>query len=613
MEHTTADNQTGSGSLSLRDRLQGLMFFRVALVTVLLGGTIAVDIETLASLSDPRNVALLSLIVGTYLLTIAYAVLLDRLDDLVGLARFQLVADFLLASLLVLFTYGLDSIFLFIFYLNIINTAIVAGRRPALYVAGATSAILFVMGVLATVDLSHPLINLEVNRAGLPPIYFEVLVDAVAAFLIAFLAGQLSERLGERTVELKQKRHDLARLRALTDNILSSLNSGLLTVDDDREIIYFNRAAGAITGVDPDEADGRPLAEVFPEIHRILQEKHVADSPPETPPPGKPDNPRFELAYTRPDGESVFLGFSISVLRNSSGQPAGQIVVFQDLTEIKRLEAAKQRSERLAAVGELAASIAHEIRNPLASISGSVEMLESVADLDAQDRSLMNIILREVDRLDSLISEFMDYSRPSSMSFDAADLAELVTEVVELFDQRDSSTVAGVDVRTDPEEADWRAEIDRESIRQVLWNLLNNASDALEGREVDPPAIRVTLGRRETDEQTYLSMTVEDAGPGLPDAERDRIFEPFFTTKEHGSGLGLATSHRLIEAHGGRIQIGESETLGGAEFTVWLPESPDRPVEVDEPSADAPATRPGDSEGQSGGVVTTEPTSPAVP
>ena len=127
---TTDDNQ--SGGLSLRDRLQGLMAFRVVLATVLLGGTIAVDIETLSSLSDSHNVALLSLIVVTYLLTIGYAVLLDRLEDLVGLARFQLVGDFLLASLLVLFTYGLDSIFLFIFYLNIINTAIVAGRRPAI-------------------------------------------------------------------------------------------------------------------------------------------------------------------------------------------------------------------------------------------------------------------------------------------------------------------------------------------------------------------------------------------------------------------------------------------------------------------------------------------------
>ncbi|MFB6373478.1 MAG: nitrogen regulation protein NR(II) [Bradymonadaceae bacterium] len=445
-----------------------------------------------------------------------------------------------------------------------------------MYAAAATAAVMFGIGAFSSVDVSHPLLRLQTDRAGLPPIYFEVLVNSVAAVLVAYLAGQLTERLGQRTVELEQKRQDLAQLRALTENILASLNSGLVTVDQEDTIIYFNRAAGAITGVEPDAADDRPLAEIFPAIADLLDEEPPEPSPAETAPPGESANPRFEVDYTRPDGESVYLGFSVSVLRDSDDVPAGHIVVFQDLTEIKRLEAAKQRSERLAAVGELAASIAHEIRNPLASISGSIEMLESAADLDAQERSLMDIVIREVDRLDSLISEFMDYSRPSSMSFERVDVREVIDDVTELFHQHDVDAALEVTFESGDDDADWTARIDRESLRQVLWNLLNNASDALDDLDTQPPEIRISVGRRKLDDETHLSIVVEDAGSGLPDEERERIFEPFFTTKEHGSGLGLATTHRLIEEHGGEIQIGDSDDLGGAKFTIWLPRHPDR-------------------------------------
>ena len=558
--------------LPLLDRLKGLMAFRVVLVTILLGGTIAVDYQTLSSLSDPRNVALLTLIVTTYVLTIVYALLLRRLEELAGLAKFQLAADFVLTGLLVLFTNGLDSVFIFIFYLNIINTAIVAGRTPALYSAGATSLFMLAMGVMTSTGFTHPVFQVEPRPPTVLPPYFEVGVNSVAAFLIALLAGRLTERLGRTTVELEQKRLDLAKLRALTQDILASLNSGLITIDEEGSIIYFNHAASSITGLDADDAYGERLDVVFPEIATTLDDidlpalkRRAIEGP------GGPADPRFECEYTTPDGEAVFLGFSISVLRNSDGEPVGRIVVFQDLTEIKRLEAAKKRSQRLAAVGELAASIAHEIRNPLASISGSVEMLESVAELDDQDRALMNIILREVDRLDSLISEFLDYSRPSSMSFEKVDLRDLVEDVIELFDRRDREDAADVELEVPSDTESWIVEADRESIRQVLWNLLNNASDACDLTDQNATDIRVRLDRRQGEDREYFCLCVEDAGGGLPDENPERIFEPFFTTKEDGSGLGLATSHRIIDEHDGRIRVEDSDELGGARFLVWLP------------------------------------------
>ncbi len=569
MASRTDDTPEG---LSLRDRLQGLMTVRVVLVTVFLGGTIVVDIEAFSSLSDPRNAALLALIVSTYLLTIAYGLLLERLESLVGIARFQLVADLLLTALLVLFTNGLGSVFIFLFYLNIINTAIVAGRRAAWYCAGATAAIMFGLGVVASADPTHPLLGSSGNGAKFSPLFFEVLVNSVAAFLIAFLSGRLTERLGETTLELQRKRDDLAQLRALTENILASLNSGLVTIDQSNAIIYFNRAASVITRIDREAALGASLDEIFPAIAEVLDgSDEQIPAVDETEPPGEAASTRYECEFTRPDGERVYLGYSISILRDSEGRPVGHIVVFQDLTEVKRLELAQKRSQKLAAVGELAASIAHEIRNPLASISGSVEMLETTADFDQQERSLMKIVLREVDRLDTLISEFLEYSRPSSMSFEGTDLAGLVDEVVELFGRRTTSAADQIDLEIGDEADEWLTEIDRESIRQVLWNLLNNASDELHDRSVEGTAVRVALQAAELDGETYHTILVEDAGGGVPASDRDKIFDPFFTTKDDGSGLGLATSHRLVDEHGGQIEVTDSERLGGAKFVVWLP------------------------------------------
>ena len=571
----THDENHTSQRLPLRDRLKGVMAFRVVLVTLFLGGTIGVDVETLSSLSEPRNVALFSLIVATYVLTIIYAVLLEGLPELLPLAKVQIAVDFVLTGLLVSFTHGLDSIFVFLFYIDIINAAILAGRAPALYSAAGTTSIMLGLGVLTSAGIEHPLLQLDAPRQAVLPLYFEVTVNSVAAFLIAFLSGRLTERLGETTVELQQKRTDLAKLRALTQNILASLDSGVVTVDDSGTIIYFNQAASMITGLEPEDSYGEPLEKIFPEIADTLDDiglpsaTGVAISR-----PGATADRRFECEYERPDGDVVFLGFSVSLLKNSEREEVGHIVVFQDLTEIKRLEAAQKRSQRLAAVGELAASIAHEIRNPLASISGSVEMLESVADLDEQDRSLMKIILREVDRLDSLISEFLDYSRPTSLSFDETNLRELLDDVVELFERRDDEATPEVAVNWSDDEEGWRVKVDRESVRQVVWNLLNNASEAIGDDSDEPGRIRIAVTTDEVEELTYYRLVVEDSGPGLPEVDRDRIFEPFFTTKEDGSGLGLATSHRLIDEHEGRIELGESESLGGARFVIWLPKRP---------------------------------------
>jgi two-component system sensor histidine kinase PilS (NtrC family) len=556
--------------IPLERRLKALMSFRVLLATVLLGGTIAIDVDQLASLSEPRNVALLSLIVVTYLLTIIYALLLEQLEELRGLAVFQLVADMVLVGVLVLFTRGLDSLFIFLFYLNIINAAIVAGRMAALWIAGATVLILSGLGLVTAAQLGIEFLDLPSSGIALLPMTFEIGVNAAAAFLIAFLAGQLTQRLGEVSGELEQTESDLRQLQTLTRNIVASLSSGLVTVDDQGRVIFVNEAASDILGPSQESLVGMQLDQLAPAFTEAIESEH------KHPKKGnQSQSRRRECEYAHPDGQTRFLGFSHSPLREEAADQSGHIIVFQDLTEIKRLEKKNRRAERLAAVGELAASIAHEIRNPLASISGSVEMLQQTASLDETDQNLMQIILREVDRLDVLISEFLDYSRPSELNMEAVDLENLVRDVVSLFSNRNGTPSVELTIQASESTGSLMVRGDQESLRQIVWNLLNNAESALADADGEAdPRIRVALSGPDSSSDSSnqtVEITVDDNGPGIDDEDIDHIFEPFFTTREEGSGLGLATTYRLIEEHEGTVEVEANGPLGGARFSVQLP------------------------------------------
>jgi two-component system sensor histidine kinase PilS (NtrC family) len=475
-----------------------------------------------------------------------------------------------LVGVLVLFTRGLDSLFIFLFYLNIINAAIVAGRMAALWIAGATVLFLSGLGLLTAAQIGQNLFELPTGDVTILPMTFEIGVNAAAAFLIAFLAGQLTQRLGEVSGELEQTESDLRQLQTLTRNIVASLSSGLVTVDDEGRVIFVNESASEILGPSQQELIGMQIESLVPAFSRA-----VSATPPDEGGNDQSHSRRRECEYAHPDGQTRFLGFSHSPLREEAANQSGHIIVFQDLTEIKRLEKKNRRAERLAAVGELAASIAHEIRNPLASISGSVEMLQQTASLDETDQNLMEIVIREVDRLDVLISEFLDYSRPAELNVESVDLEDLVGDVVSLFSNRPGTPSVELITHTSHGSAPFEVRGDQESLRQIIWNLLNNAESALEDvdEEADP-RIRVALSGPNSsadDSDQTVKITVDDNGPGIDDEDIDHIFEPFFTTREEGSGLGLATTYRLIEEHEGTVEVEAHGPLGGARFSVQLP------------------------------------------
>jgi two-component system sensor histidine kinase PilS (NtrC family) len=236
-------------------------------------------------------------------------------------------------------------------------------------------------------------------------------------------------------------------------------------------------------------------------------------------------------------------------------------------------------------------------------------MLDALADFDEDARDLMEIIVEEVDRLDRLIAEFLEYSRPSELAPEIVDLGHLVEDVVDLFENRDIARNLAVECRADPDVEDWRVEIDRESIRQVLWNLLNNAVDALDADETsrgEKPEIRIALSAAEAHGKQFYDVAVEDAGPGIDPEDADRLFEPFFTTKEEGTGLGLATSHRLVDKHGGQLQYAGDSPLGGATFVVRLLSEKPSAEELEH----APAGLGRETSAPS--LATVEPSSPAL-
>jgi two-component system sensor histidine kinase PilS (NtrC family) len=300
------------------------------------------------------------------------------------------------------------------------------------------------------------------------------------------------------------------------------------------------------------DAVGQPIERVMPALPALL--KALPENAPLR---------RSEISQRCADGLTRTLGVSLSPLVDSEGHVLGRILSFQDLTELRRMEEVVSRSERLAAIGRLAAGVAHEIRNPLAAISGSVELLAQSPSTDADQKQLMDIVTREVTRLNSLISDLLDFARPRRPDPQPLDLSATVAEMLKVFEH---------DKRLDGSRVQLKAngavtiEADPGQLRQVVWNLVRNACEADESNGL----VDVEVGTVDTDGEKWARLAVRDRGPGISDEHRSRIFEPFFSTKQGGTGLGLATVHRIVEEHRGKV-LATAPSDGGARFEVLLP------------------------------------------
>jgi two-component system sensor histidine kinase PilS (NtrC family) len=552
-----------------------LMLFRVGLATLLLGLNVLAALSSSGGgdgLTAPFAGFVFGLITATYAASLAYALLYTRVEDPVSFAYWQIGIDLLLATALVHATGGAQSGFFFLYLVDVVAVTLLARRRGAALVAMSGIALMCGVSILGYLRVLPLVPGQLVLPWDVPRGVLLTKLTLNSAALIA--VGVLSSRLAalNRHADEQVSRHvamagDLARLH---ENTIRSLTSGLVTLDLGGAVTSANGFACEILGRAVGVLLGVPLAEVLPELSRILAEAG----------PGGTVR-RCEVVARRPDGGARHLGISAAPLSDRTGKHIGRVIHFQDLTELKRMELAVARAERLATIGRLSAAIAHEIRNPLASISGSIELLRAAPPgTEPESRQLMDIAIREVERLNALITSLLDYARPSSEERRALDLAEEVREIVQAFEREKRAAHQAIAVETTAFEPGVRVQAAPGQIRQIVWNLLHNAAEAMpDGGKIVLSVKRSLAGAgaaavREVSARDPVAasavLVVADTGSGIPRADLDHIFEPFFSTKRTGTGLGLATVARIVDDHQGTIEIA-SEVGKGTSVTLRLP------------------------------------------
>jgi two-component system sensor histidine kinase PilS (NtrC family) len=378
------------------------------------------------------------------------------------------------------------------------------------------------------------------------------LTNSIGFLITGVLSGLLGEDIRKSRQRVQAREDDLQKLESFHKHVVDNIPSGILTADMLGRLSLINQTACTILGVRREEVTGKY-------VESVLGGLDLLDTR------GESRMPRAEVFFRRADGAEIFLGFSTSPLKDAEGKVIGRVVIFQDLTPVKLMEERIRIADRLAGVGELAAGLAHEIRNPLASIAGSSQMLRESPEMRGDARTLLDIIERESTRLNGLISDFLAYTGPSLRNVGPVNLADLIGEVIDGV-RAGEAREKGVDVEKLPLK-NLFVDGDAEQLKQVLWNLVRNAVQATPagGR------VRLDLFPQVRQGERYAVATVIDTGTGIDPACTDKIFNPFFTTKEGGTGLGLAISQRIVQMHRGFIEA-RSQPGHGSTFSVFLPE-----------------------------------------
>ncbi|MBI3625240.1 MAG: PAS domain S-box protein [Candidatus Rokubacteria bacterium] len=468
-------------------------------------------------------------------------------------AWLQLIFDTALVTAIVALTGGPRSVFAFLYVLVVTAACVLLARPGGLVIAGLSS-LLYTGLVLGRWGFSVSALAEHAEVSGLE--IMTMFLNTAAFLVVAVLAGSLAGQYHAAHRTLENQREDLSDLHAFKDLIFESMGSGLVGMDLDRRITAMNRAAEEITGYESREATGRLWESIFgDEIPREEVERSTRLEGWQV--------RRHEMRFRRKDGREVPLGISFWPVRSGRGDLAGIIGVFQDLSAIKEMEERMRRADRLSAIGRLAANIAHEIRNPLASLSGAIEVLTRELSLDKNQDRLVQVVLRESDRLNQIIKEFLDYARPASLRPLPVNVGEVLDEVLLLLEHRALPAHLKIVREYD---ADVSAVLDPQQFRQAIWNLCINALEAMP----DGGELRIGAGIATHRNRRKLEVWVADTGSGINSESLPHIFEPFFSTKPEGSGMGLAVVHRMVQDHGGDVEA-RSDPGGGTTFTLRLP------------------------------------------
>ncbi|OPX36598.1 MAG: hypothetical protein B1H11_07160 [Desulfobacteraceae bacterium 4484_190.1] len=553
----------------LSSRLKTLMLLRVLFISILLGVLIVIQIkETSACFGHIQTFHYL-LIIIIYFLTFLYAIIFRYSKNLLWLAYLQLFIDTLLVTAIIFVTGGIESIFSFLYILTIFNASIILYRKGGLAIASSSSILYGLLLVLHYYNIIKPIGSRGEYAAGYlnSHLFYIVLMNIAGFYLVAYLSSYLSEQARKSKAELKAAQKDFYKLEVLNESIINSITSGLIALDSHDRIILFNPAAEEIFGCKAGRVSGQHVRIAIPFVNNYLFSNQLSSR--ET---TKKLPPFIDSPFIRSDGRKTHLRLFFSPLLSPKGDLRGKILIFQDMTEIREIEEEMKKVEGLAMIGELAAGIAHEIRNPMASISGSIQMLRSCLEKDDVNSRLMDIISREINRLNHMINDFLLFARPKKSVSLKFDLNRLILETLELFRNSQHWTeklrvVTNFDCPIE-------LESDPDQVKQVLLNLFLNACEAMS----DEGLLSVETGLASDNSnvnQKMAKIVVRDTGEGFDKKTLSQIFTPFFTTKEGGSGLGLAIVKRIISELQGEVS-GSNSPEGGAELTLLLPvRSPD--------------------------------------
>ena len=532
-----------------------LMLVRTALATVLMLSVVVLawTLGSPETLSSPFGRFVFGLLATTYLASLAYALSLKRIQDPVRFADIQIGVDLVLVTLLVHATGGAQSGYSFLYLIDVVAVSALPKGFGAASVSVASALLFVCISLLGYLKILPPI-------TGQTLFPWDLTREDLVFRIVIFLAGLVSvgslgvslarqrRKAGERLAIHEQLVGDLASLHR---NTIRCLSSGLVTTTLDGTITTMNDAACDILGITKDPPLGQKLASHIPSLEVVLAKVGALGRV-----------LRDEVDAVRADGVQRRLGLSATPLSDYTGKVTGRVIHFQDLTDLRHMEQAVARAERLAGIGRLAANIAHEIRNPLASISGSVEVLKRLPGADAETCNLVDIAVREVDRVNALISNLLDYARPRTEDRQRLDLAEMVAEIAKIFELERRTKEVRLQLHAPT--SVW-VEAASGQMQQVLWNLLRNAAEAMP----EGGTIYLSTAQRNATPPEAILM-VRDTGIGIAREDLEHIFEPFFSRKAGGTGLGLATTARIVEDHKGTIDV-LSHPGKGTTFTIRLP------------------------------------------
>lgn len=536
------------------------MLARVVVVTFLLGIATFVELKGMQNISEISASTLFKTIFLTYLLSIAYLLLLKHIPNLVFNIYVQSLCDTLLVTGMVYATGGIHSLYSVFYPLVIIYSVLFLGRRGGLIIASTSSIFYGLFVDLEFYGVIYPIFATSM-RGALPSaayVFMRIIAHIISFYIIALLTSFVVEQEKKARALLAEKQSAFVQLDLLYRSIIESVDTGILTIDMSGQIKSFNRAASEITRLPFRAVENRTITDVFADFPLLANDQNPNGHRQTT-------RTRFETTFYTKDGRNLLLGGSISPLRDPQGLKIGNIVVFQDLTEINAMRESLEKSQRLAFIGEMAAGLAHEIRNPLASISGSIQMLGKDLSHNETHKRLITIILRGKDQLESFLKDFLLLARPAPGLRDQIDLNEIIRDVID--------SLRFVPDWTDCLKLDLRLEDDplivlmnRTECRQILWNVTLNAIQSMP----KGGTLTVETCSCHKDDKDFVEIRICDTGMGIEKSKIQKIYEPFFTTRDMGTGLGLAVVNRILEGYQGKIDI-QSDPGKGTACTIWIP------------------------------------------